>query len=499
MLVLDVGYRGMPAASLKGNIYELRRRYADLFQPLIGERFEGLRNIWQRKISLKLKAPLMSFVLRDWEKLCPLRSDNFEGVVSFAQGGLANAWGAGVFRFTSRDLEDFPVKASELTPFYDELTALMGVCGRNDDLAPYFETEAQLLPPIHLTRFASDLLHRYEQRHRYFRSRGITVGYPRLAVLTRNHNGRSAYQYENLEFFRPYDPAIYNPVFTLDSLIREGSIRYEARQLVLRYAEGPSGVEVLAKNVDDGRMTTFRARRLVLAAGTLSTTKLVLQSNNDYDERLPILDNPMSLVPLFRVDKIGDALDSSEGSLAQLVVIYDGPGVSRNVQATLYSASGALRSDILFDLPLSIKGNLCCAKYLAPAMGVLMVFHPGIVRKENYIRLAPDNTLEVNYECEPLGAIERRLIEAFRKIGYWGAAALCRFPPMGTALHYAGTLPMRATPGRYQTYPNGRLFGTKGVYVVDGACFPSLPAKNLTFTIMANAMRIASNIRSDIG
>jgi choline dehydrogenase-like flavoprotein len=67
---------------------------------------------------------------------------------------------------------------------------------------------------------------------------------------------------------------------------------------------------------------------------------------------------------------------------------------------------------------------------------------------------------------------------------------------MGSSIHYAGTLPMHRTPTRYQTDADGRLFGTRNIYITDGACFTTLPAKNLTLTIMANAMRIASRLRS---
>ena len=35
------------------------------------------------------------------------------------------------------------------------------------------------------------------------------------------------------------------------------------------------------------------------------------------------------------------------------------------------------------------------------------------------------------------------------------------------------------------------LRGLPGAWIADGACFPTLPAKNLTFTLMANATRIA--------
>jgi choline dehydrogenase-like flavoprotein len=96
-------------------------------------------------------------------------------------------------------------------------------------------------------------------------------------------------------------------------------------------------------------------------------------------------------------------------------------------------------------------------------------------------------------------------------MGYVTHAALIQRPGSGAGLHYAGTLPMRANPGLserpcekpyerpYETSAEGLLAGTQGVYIVDGACFPRLPAKNLTFTIMANALRIGRGIAQRMG
>jgi choline dehydrogenase-like flavoprotein len=39
---------------------------------------------------------------------------------------------------------------------------------------------------------------------------------------------------------------------------------------------------------------------------------------------------------------------------------------------------------------------------------------------------------------------------------------------------------------------DGSVRGFTGLYVADGAGFPWLPAKNVTFTLMANAVRLAS-------
>jgi choline dehydrogenase-like flavoprotein len=64
---------------------------------------------------------------------------------------------------------------------------------------------------------------------------------------------------------------------------------------------------------------------------------------------------------------------------------------------------------------------------------------------------------------------------------------------MGASVHYAGTLPMSRRRAAYATseYCQSHDFGN--LYIVDGTTFPFLPSKNLTFTLMANAVRVAES------
>src|SRR5262245_53734669 len=119
VLMLDVGFDASPADRLRGNLYDLKETHDDLFEPLIGHEFESLHNLHQPSISLKLKSPFMSFIVRGARELTPVVGEGFGGVVSLARGGLANAWGAGVFRSTARDLHGFPIAAADLAPCFD--------------------------------------------------------------------------------------------------------------------------------------------------------------------------------------------------------------------------------------------------------------------------------------------------------------------------------------------------------------------------------------------
>ena len=50
---------------------------------------------------------------------------------------------------------------------------------------------------------------------------------------------------------------------------------------------------------------------------------------------------------------------------------------------------------------------------------------------------------------------------------------------------------MTGTPAPLTTSRDGRSRDFDNLFFVDGTTFPFLPAKNLTFTLMANAARIA--------
>ena len=64
--------------------------------------------------------------------------------------------------------------------------------------------------------------------------------------------------------------------------------------------------------------------------------------------------------------------------------------------------------------------------------------------------------------------------------------------PMGASVHYAGVFPMTANGRRWATDAHCRSREFPNLLLVDGATFPFLPAKNLTFTLMANATRVAT-------
>jgi choline dehydrogenase-like flavoprotein len=67
-------------------------------------------------------------------------------------------------------------------------------------------------------------------------------------------------------------------------------------------------------------------------------------------------------------------------------------------------------------------------------------------------------------------------------------------PGMGSSIHYAGSLPVSGQERPFSTTEEGRLHGTRSVWVGDASSFNYLPAKGISLTIMANAHRVARNL-----
>src|ERR1700674_5321201 len=70
--------------------------------------------------------------------------------------------------------------------------------------------------------------------------------------------------------------------------------------------------------------------------------------------------------------------------------------------------------------------------------------------------------------------------------------------PPGLALHEAGTARMGSDPASSVLDPHNQCWEAQGLYVTDGACFPSQGCQNPTLTILAltaracdHALRIA--------
>ncbi len=510
-LMLDVGTLPDQRPPITENLYAWRAAH-DAFELMVGDDLFGLGNLLaprDRQLPAKLLAPRMAWIIRDADSLGPVTSAGFTPIQSFAMGGLANAWGAGLYRYQSRDLAGIPLETADLDPFYDALTREIGIAGADDDLTPYFGSALGLGPPLRLSRNAARVLGAYERRRGELQTGGFHLGRPRLAVTagsaatSRESSATSAdagaSAYANLEFWQPDLPHLYTPRRSLERLRTSGAVEYRPGLRVEHFEEIPDGVRVQCREVASGGSTSFEARALVLAAGPINSARLVLASRRDVTSELPLLDNPAVQVPLVVPAALGEGLEQDAFGLTQLNLIYDAAD-GELYQASLLEITAPARAEFFPRFPLAARSALVFVRHFLPALMVMQVFYP--LGPEHAARLRVDTNGRVHIRA---GAPARAanvlpaILRALRRLGVFGFARLGDATAFGMGVHYAGTLPMSERPEPYQCDPSGALAGWRRVYVADGACLGRLAAKNSSFTVMANAMRIADALGVRLG
>jgi hypothetical protein len=84
-----------------------------------------------------------------------------------------------------------------------------------------------------------------------------------------------------------------------------------------------------------------------------------------------------------------------------------------------------------------------------------------------------------------------RLRAAARELRACVAPGMTQVGAPGSSYHLGASLPMRRNPRPLECDLLGRPHGFGQTHVIDAACFPSIPATNVTLSVMANAYRIA--------
>jgi len=495
--ILDVGIEPPQKPEIKENFYSYREKN-DSFKIMIGEKFEGLNNLDRRKkvMPAKLVPPRMRFVSESLKDLSPVKEINFNVIQSFAKGGLANTWGAGVYRYNDRDLKGFPVKEFELLPYYERLSKELGISGKNDDLAPYFGYDDLLQKPLRLSANAQKFMNNYKKKKKKLNKKGVFIGRPRLAVLSQAFGERRPCDYSNLEFWQPNLSHIYTPSQTLRKLIKENKVIYKKGYLVRSWFRKGNAIVVQAEHIEEKKYVEFKCKKLVIAAGAVNSARLALKSRNDFNTRLTLLDNSALLFPFFFPGRIGRRLEIDAFGLTQLNFIYDSDRYDIPLQGSILEITSPARAEFFQSFMLAGYDNLCLIRYMLPAIMVMQLFLPSFAEDGASLRLDENNELEIHGKDRKINKdLINKIIKILRILKAYTFPFLVMRPPNGHGIHYSGTLPMLESSNRLYTCNKfGELYGEPDVYVVDASVFPYLPAKNCSFTVMANAMRTADRI-----
>ncbi len=490
VVMIDAAETALPAPP-RGDVHTLRLD-RNRWRRVLGADFETLRapDDW----TPALTTPRALAVLNTAANGESPRLENYTVARSRIAGGLSTLWGANCSAFDAADLTGFPLSANDLAESYRAVAERIGISGAQDDLDTFHGDGLPLCEPTVLTPTAAALFERYRAAPR---PSDFRLGRGRIAVLTRDSGDRRGCNACGLCVLGCVRRSIYSSGDELPGLSQHANFRYlqgtRMRRLVSAGANGPIIEIVTTEGVQQAR-----SQRLLLAAGTINSTALVAEYAGILGVRLPLLGNPRTVMAFVAPSAVGRPFPLETFGLAQLSFSVDLPGQDGYASGAIYGADTQALDLFARRMPLTRPAAMRLSAALAPALLLVNFFLPGHF-SDNTFRLEhgadglkvcldghlPDRTRDV------MRGTARRIRRIMRDLGAYYPPGSTLLSPPGADVHPAGTMPM-GEAGPLAVTPDCELKAAPGVHVIDGSWLTRLPAKHLTFTIMANAWRVGS-------
>ncbi len=503
--MLDVGYGSPEPVNPSDTLPQLKTNLADPVRYFLGENYEGVLLPDNTKEYYGIP-PGKSYAFRTPQSFS-YRSAGFEPLFSFAGGGLAEVWTGGSYPFNNAELEDFPFAPGELQPYYSEVARRIGIAGSVDDLTKFLPSHEHMLEPLELDEHSSALVDSYAKRKQELNREGFYFGRTRIATLSRDMGQRKKCSYLGRCLWGCPNQALYTPAITLRECREYPNFTYVAGMRVTHFNVNAANrvISVVAENVETGTPCEFPVGKLALAAGALCSTKIFLDSVWKQTGKVVrlggLMDNRQVLVPFLNLKLIGRQYNPDTYQYHQLGIGIQNGVAKEYVHGLVTTLKTALLHPIIQNLPCDMKMATFLVRNLHCGLGIINVNFHDTRRVDNYVTLDVDERtggtrLAIQYAPAPeqqqqIARALKTLRKGLRKMGCMVAPGMSHVRPMGASAHYAGTLPMSADRRPHTVSPVCESHDFENLFLVDGATFPFLPAKNITFTLMANAVRVA--------
>ena len=244
-----------------------------------------------------------------------------------------------------------------------------------------------------------------------------------------------------------------------------------------------------------------KADRVFLAAGVIPTTGILLRSLSAQESAVFIKDSQYFLLPAMLTKRVTGVRTEPLYALSQIFIeLLDAQISPRTVHLQLYTYNdligravrnifGPLKAPLDF-LARNWKAGWFCFRVSFTRTNPILI--------STTLR-SPENggKLELKPVINPearkvVGRVVHKLLKNSLRVGAVPLPMLLQVAAPGRGFHAGGSFLMRVKPAGLETDTFGRPVGWRRIHAVDATVLPSIATTTLTFTVMANAHRIAT-------
>lgn len=412
---------------------------------------------------------------------------------SFAQGGLSNAWGAFLNEYAAEDMAGWPITTEKLAPYYPKILEFMPMAGNRD----HQQGMANSYWP---SRQAAFLLNQFSAHTAQLNAAGFAYGAAKLAVKFADNGQPLCVYWGRCQYGCPYS-LIYSAAQTLRELTQHEHFSYVDKIFVQKLTETQDGLLIQAYHVDSAEALVWKAARVFLAAGAISSTVLLLNSLN-ISAPVAMQDSQHFMFPCLMFKKLNNPTQEKLHTLCQLyLTLKSEPILQKTCHLQIYTYMEQYENQFK-----KMLGKLYpYFKFLITPLLCRMIVIQGFLHSQDshqfslQVKSDSANKTAVSVKIinnptvnKKINAIIAHLFQHVRLLGFFPIKLFLKISKPGRSYHYGGSFPMSTHPSQFETDLMGKPNGFKRLHVVDATIFPTIPAQAITFSIMANAYRIAS-------
>ena len=413
--------------------------------------------------------------------------------ISHAFGGFSNTWGGVCLPMFKDDYKDWPIKEDNLKKYYKLISNLMHIQSDDDVFNKLSNFNCYKKFDFNLTNLGGLVMEQLKQRYQQLKKKKIFFSRAKLAI------NRGCIECGLCMHGCPHD-IIFNSKVVFEKLFKEKKINLILNKEVQNFFFENGKLFIKTLDVKTQKYEVLRSTKVLVGCGAIGTLKILKESFDLNNEKIYIKNKDLYFIPAFFKRGGVKELNYNSNSMCQIIIKKFKSKFNYYLQ--IFTFSDIFFRNFFKRLPILVfilkfrPFNFFLKRFF-----LIQLITPSNVSDEIQCIIKNNEVFfkkKKNFNELKIKNIMNEILKLEKFMNSYFIKFLTKKISTGGGTHFGSYIPMVKKPKHLQCNINGNLFlnGKKieNVYFIDSSVLTNLPSSPITFTTMANSMRIADRI-----